>query len=139
MSPSKQITSEFVHCGLGYSNGRRGMLVVENNAVSKLPIKVKAKPASKLEDEDEDTKSISSQEMKAKVLLEIECNEKPDKVQKNIQSIRAMQEISKLMSSHQQKSVFSSTGESNDSELPECMKQQRPKINNKHLMLISNT
>ena len=43
MSPPKQITSEFVHCGLGYSNARRGMLVVENNAVNRLPIKVKKK------------------------------------------------------------------------------------------------
>lgn len=36
-SPTK-IAKEFIHCGLGYSPGRRGMLVVDNNAVGIDPI-----------------------------------------------------------------------------------------------------
>lgn len=39
LGPTK-ITNNFVHCGLGYSASRQGMLVVNNNAVNKQSIKV---------------------------------------------------------------------------------------------------
>ena len=42
-----KITKEFVHCGLGYSPERRGMLVVENNAVNQLPIKIMSSKKTK--------------------------------------------------------------------------------------------
>ena len=36
----RKITDELVHCGLAYSPERRGMLVVHNNSVNVLPIRV---------------------------------------------------------------------------------------------------
>lgn len=35
-----KVTTEFNHCGLGYSYSRQGMLVVTNNAVNQSSIKV---------------------------------------------------------------------------------------------------
>lgn len=35
-----KVTDEFIHCGLGYSSQRRGMVVVENNAIGSQPIQL---------------------------------------------------------------------------------------------------
>ena len=107
-SPTK-IAKDFIHSGLGYSPGRRGMLVVDNNAVGISPIPCNpyqvgqkltiSKSTSKLFSTGlnyNSTSNISSKE-KNKIIIEAMKPQKKDKVARNIQAIRTVQDIKSEM------------------------------------------
>ena len=91
-----KVTDEFVHCGLGYSSQRRGMVVVENNAIGSQPIQLDSQQRLASKVSEAANQSLTSLDRQL-ILEEATRHEKPDKVAKNVHMIKTMQTISKYM------------------------------------------
>jgi hypothetical protein len=95
-----KVTAKFMHCGMGYSPTRRGMVVVKNNAINNSAIKVEQPLSLKLESttshsaygSDFQKQQSDGQRMAYRnlILQEALAMPKADKVNKNKSAIRTV-------------------------------------------------